>query len=416
MAWMIYAKRPLYSAEIEHSIAMDLHSRDFDMDDIIPAQKLEDLCCGLVAIDISKRFRFVHPTVQDHILMILPEKLANAELLVAKKCMSYLQLRHLDDGPCETAEKVETRLTKYPLLRYCSHHWAQHLRNLEDQEMEKLAMTFVNKQIYWQSCHQILEYCLTSKLIEIPGTGLSPLIISAMIGQLPVVRALLTVKGININFQSLPWGQTALMIAIKTGWVDIALLLLKEDSIDVNLACNCDHEPVRQGWTAICFAIETGNETLVDALLEKGASTHFHTDAGDTALLLAARANRTYILARILQSQDGASPQLQGKWLDSRTRHIRRAAGSFCQPYSLDTATRRERSTALHLAVLWGNEQIAELLIQHGASLDFPNKENNLTVVECALYWNNLEILEIFSEVEPEHPLLLARGLTKDSR
>jgi hypothetical protein len=166
MAWMCFAKRPLHVEEIEHAIAIVVESQEFDVDDIVPGRKLVDLCCGLVMMDDSKRFRFVHPTVQDHIKVVLRERLPDVETIVTRKCLTYLQLKHLESGPCTNKEELETRLSNFPLMRYCSWHWALHQQDVQDDRVHALAEEFLAENMYCQSAFQTHEYLLPDNIVQ----------------------------------------------------------------------------------------------------------------------------------------------------------------------------------------------------------------------------------------------------------
>jgi ankyrin repeat protein len=583
MAWMCFAKRPLHVEEIEHAIAIVVESQEFDVDDIVPGRKLVDLCCGLVMMDDSKRFRFVHPTVQDHIKVVLRERLPDVETIVTRKCLTYLQLKHLESGPRTNKEELETRLSNFPLMRHCSWYWARHLQDVQDDQVHALVEKILTDDRYWRSALQTHEYLLLDNIVQtfdfsvlhyvaavgaigfledliqqnaqdinatniklitplmlsayrnhslcvaellklgadpnlqdcrgktalhlaaekgnlqtvnvlvsaasidlnlldhdgdsaltraiswehgdvaerileagadinaragsgytaiaeaiyhksqssivkalllrpeldatILSAGMSTLMIAAGYGDLETNKKLLQMPGIDIDAQSADSGQTVLMTAMGNAHIDVALFLLQQEDIKLDIPCKSaavDNEMTWRGSTALFYAVSLGNDTLFDALLDKGASSDIVTEDFSTPLLIAASTNRGRMVARLIQLREDTGLKQQSGAPHAELCTSSSAASSRCAPHQeLSDFRRVELSTALHYAVDWGNLEMASLLLQHGARLDQRDTLNMFTVVEYALYWNNLEILHLFLTAEPENPLLLQRGLAE---
>lgn len=56
------------------------------------------------------------------------------------------------------------------------------------------------------------------------------------------------------------------------------------------------------GWTALMYAIQRGNTSLVDVLIESGADVEFEDDKGLTPLILARRLGHKGIVSLLLKA------------------------------------------------------------------------------------------------------------------
>ncbi len=130
-----------------------------------------------------------------------------------------------------------------------------------------------------------------------PKFGESPLYLAASLGKLEIVDFLLR-HNAEVNKRE-NYGLTPLMVSISKGYIQVALRLLAEPNIMVNLA-------VQDGSTALSFACEKGLKTVVEVIITKGADIKQADKDGETPLIIAATHNQSEIIKLLLEA--GASP------------------------------------------------------------------------------------------------------------
>src|SRR5271155_4059854 len=156
MKWVLHAKRPLKSAEIEHAVSIEHESEDIDRDDIVPATTLASLCAGLVVIDEYGDFRFIHQTVSEYLTKHHSEKFHDADGFLAESCLVYLGYKKFAQGPCEDIYALQARRLQYPAYSYCAHYWHQHLmgRDTLCEGLKNAALKIFESEPHWQSAFQ----------------------------------------------------------------------------------------------------------------------------------------------------------------------------------------------------------------------------------------------------------------------
>jgi uncharacterized protein len=188
-----------------------------------------------------------------------------------------------------------------------------------------------------------------------PSTGGTPLMLASRNGDVSSVKALLS-HGADVNAKEEANGQTALMWALGQQHSEIAGILLDagadirartESSQRVVLLC-CptwagDPEGTvtidQGGLTPLLFTALTGDVQSARRLLAAGADVNDTAAAGATALVMAAHAGFGDLVTLLLDS--GADPNAAG-------------AGH----------------TALHSAVLRGDQKMVKALLAHRANLN----------------------------------------------
>jgi ankyrin repeat domain-containing protein 50 len=55
LLWVVYAPRSMTVAELQHAVATDPKTFEFDRDELVPEVSLISLCCGLVTVDDESR-------------------------------------------------------------------------------------------------------------------------------------------------------------------------------------------------------------------------------------------------------------------------------------------------------------------------------------------------------------------------
>lgn len=214
--------------------------------------------------------------------------------------------------------------------------------------------------------------------------GATPLWLAADNGSAAMVKRLLA-AGASPEVR-LPEGETPLMTAARTGSADAVAMLVKAGA-NVNVA-----EETR-GQTALMWAVAQGHTAVVDVLLANGADVSARSasrprmmfadsvnaaqydqgfiwnQGGFTPLLFAARHGRIEAARSLLAAgadidapaPTGASP------LVLASHSGEGAFAAFLLEEGADPSHMGAGYTALHAAVLRGDERLVEALLRHGA-------------------------------------------------
>jgi ankyrin repeat protein len=134
--------------------------------------------------------------------------------------------------------------------------------------------------------------------------GKSPLMIAAINGRLPIVKALLTARA-DVNQQN-QWGWTALHYAADRDDGDMVRVLAAVRGADIELrSINLQGCGVTAGGTPLYIAAKDGHVSAVQAMVEAEADIEFRDDWLDTPLLAAVLAgHRTVVEALIAAGAD----------------------------------------------------------------------------------------------------------------
>ncbi len=168
---------------------------------------------------------------------------------------------------------------------------------------------------------------------RMPG-GKTPLMVAAKIGDLDLVRLLLS-RGADINAKT-GNGGTPLMFSAIRGNANIVRLLIDRGA-DVNAVAHFN-------WTALMVASAKGHDEIVRMLLNNGANANVADVYGWTPLMRAVYENRFAAVAVFMEND----------------------------AVELD-AVDETGATALHHAAAEGRLEIAALLLEKGADLQAKN-------------------------------------------
>uniref|UniRef100_A0A8C1RUY1 Ankyrin 2a, neuronal n=1 Tax=Cyprinus carpio TaxID=7962 RepID=A0A8C1RUY1_CYPCA len=218
--------------------------------------------------------------------------------------------------------------------------------------------------------------------------GLNALHLAAKEGHVELVEELLE-RGATVD-SSTKKGNTALHIACLAGQKEVAKLLVKilymaaqENHLDVvrYLLENGGNQSIatEDGFTPLAIALQQGHNQVVSLLLE-------HDTKGKVrlpALHIAARKDDTKSAALLLQNDHNAD--VQSKMMVNRTTE-----SGF---------------TPLHIAAHYGNVNVATLLLNRGAAVDFTAR-NGITPLHVASKRGNTNMIA----------LLLDRGSQIDAK
>ena len=199
--------------------------------------------------------------------------------------------------------------------------------------------------LHWATYYDDLE---TVDLLLIAGAnastanryGVTPLWLASVNGNATIVERLLA-AGADPKTPRTDSGETLLMIAARSGHIDVMQVLLKHD-VNVNAAEN------HRGQTALMWAAAEKHPSAVKLLLKAGADMELRSSrTGMTALMFAIRTG------------DIAS-----------TKVLLDAGGDL-------TATTEDGTSALILAILNANFELADFLLEQGADPNIKDPHGN---------------------------------------
>jgi ankyrin repeat protein len=405
MKWVLHAKRPLHSTEMEHVVSIEHESEDIDRDDIAPATTLASLCAGLVVIDEYGDFRFMHQTVSEYLTKHHSEKFRDANGSLAKSCLAYMGYKTFAEGPCEDINALKARRLQYPAYMYCARYWHQHLvgRDTLCEELKTAALKIFESEPHWRSAFQDIK--TTRNSLSSISENDTILHLGAYLDAHLVFGDLMMLDPTRLNRQGLK-GDSPLMVAAWRGSLQFASSLLKAGA-DVDIRGD-------SGENALYLAVFADQLDLVDLLITNPRvnvnSPRPKTrtrSGGETPLIIAAQKGLVKIIDRLLKAgadvngQDShtSSPVVQAVGYNQTE-----AAKTLLSSTSIDVngISRVRGGTALHYAVSWGNAELVELLISHGADLQIRDDVNGFRPIDYALYFNDQRILDLLKASDPE--------------
>ncbi|XP_071249480.1 ankyrin-3-like isoform X22 [Salvelinus alpinus] len=199
--------------------------------------------------------------------------------------------------------------------------------------------------------------------------GNTALHIASLAGQTEVVKELVT-NGANVNAQSQN-GFTPLYMAAQENHLEVVRFLLEHNS--------SQSMATEDGFTPLAVALQQGHDQVVSLLLENDTKGKVRLPA----LHIAARKDDTKAAALLLQNDHNAD--VESKMMVNRTTE-----SGF---------------TPLHIAAHYGNINVATLLLNRGAAVDFMAR-NDITPLHVASKRGNSNMVK----------LLLDRGSKIDGK
>ncbi|KAK7142512.1 hypothetical protein R3I94_012002 [Phoxinus phoxinus] len=188
--------------------------------------------------------------------------------------------------------------------------------------------------------------------------GNTALHIASLAGQTDVVRELVT-NGASVNAQSQN-GFTPLYMAAQENHLDVVRFLLENNSSQ-SIA-------TEDGFTPLAVALQQGHDQVVSLLLENDTKGKVRLPA----LHIAARKDDTKSAALLLQNDHNAD--VESKMMVNRTTE-----SGF---------------TPLHIAAHYGNINVATLLLNRGAAVDFMAR-NDITPLHVAAKRGNGNMVKL---------------------
>jgi ankyrin repeat protein len=161
LAWVYFAKRPLYMAELQEALAVnpiedldepDEDWRDLDWDDFEKPQTILDSCGSLILWDRSTDVvGFSHYTVSEF-LAAHPDGNIEPEIYIARLCLTYLCFDFFEGGACDEFVDYERRIKRYRLAPYIARFSMKHVSESNAEEsLRDLVLWFVSSPLRCQA-------------------------------------------------------------------------------------------------------------------------------------------------------------------------------------------------------------------------------------------------------------------------
>ncbi|XP_056904841.1 ankyrin-3-like isoform X2 [Takifugu flavidus] len=295
---------------------------------------------------------------------------------------------------------------------------AEDLNAAEDKEKEKKknrkrAARELKKKTDVNACYlrsaragnleKTLDYLKNGVDINICNqNGLNALHLASKEGHVEVVAELIKL-GANVDAATKK-GNTALHIASLAGQTDVVKKLVTHHA-NVNAQS-------QNGFTPLYMAAQENHLEVVQFLLDNGSSQSIATEDGFTPLAVALQQGHEQVVSLLLENDTKGKVRLPALHIAARKDDTKAAAlllqsdhNANVESKMMVNRTTESGFTPLHIAAHYGNINVATLLLNRGASVDFKAR-NDITPLHVASKRGNSNMVR----------LLLERGAKIDAR
>ncbi|KAG7498075.1 ankyrin-2 isoform X17 [Solea senegalensis] len=232
--------------------------------------------------------------------------------------------------------------------------------------------------------------------------GLNALHLAAKEGHLDLVQELLD-RGAAVD-SATKKGNTALHIASLAGQAEVVKVLVKRGA-DIN-------SQSQNGFTPLYMAAQENHLDVVRYLLENGGNQSTATEDGFTPLAIALQQGHNQVVSILLENDTKGKVRLPALHIAARKDDTKSAALLLQNDHNADVQskmmvnrTTESGFTPLHIAAHYGNVNVATLLLNRGAAVDFTAR-NGITPLHVASKRGNTNMVR----------LLLDRGSQIDAK
>ncbi|XP_074519674.1 ankyrin-3-like isoform X8 [Halichoeres trimaculatus] len=232
--------------------------------------------------------------------------------------------------------------------------------------------------------------------------GLNALHLASKEGHVEVVAELIK-HGANVDAATKK-GNTALHIASLAGQTDVVKELVTHGA-NVNAQS-------QNGFTPLYMAAQENHMDVVQFLLDHGSSQSIATEDGFTPLAVALQQGHDQVVSLLLENDTKGKVRLPALHIAARKDDTKAAALLLQNDHNADVEskmmvnrTTESGFTPLHIAAHYGNINVATLLLNRGAAVDFKAR-NDITPLHVASKRGNSNMVR----------LLLERGAKIDAR
>uniref|UniRef100_A0A673HC56 Ankyrin-3-like n=1 Tax=Sinocyclocheilus rhinocerous TaxID=307959 RepID=A0A673HC56_9TELE len=246
---------------------------------------------------------------------------------------------------------------------------------------------------------KVLDYLKTGVDINICNqNGLNALHLASKEGHVDVVVELLKL-GANVDAATKK-GNTALHIASLAGQAEVVRELVTNGA-NVNAQS-------QNGFTPLYMAAQENHLDVVCFLLESNSSQSIATEDGFTPLAVALQQGHDQVVSLLLENDTKGKVRLPALHIAARKDDTKSAALLLQNDHNADVESKvflKSGFTPLHIAAHYGNINVATLLLNRGAAVDFMAR-NDITPLHVAAKRGNGNMVK----------LLLDRGAKIDAK
>ncbi|XP_049424756.1 ankyrin-2b isoform X1 [Epinephelus fuscoguttatus] len=232
--------------------------------------------------------------------------------------------------------------------------------------------------------------------------GLNALHLAAKEGHVDLVQELLD-RGAAVD-SATKKGNTALHISSLAGQAEVVKILVKQGA-DINAQS-------QNGFTPLYMAAQENHMDVVRYLLENGGNQSTATEDGFTPLAIALQQGHNQVVSILLENDTKGKVRLPALHIAARKDDTKSAALLLQNDHNADVQskmmvnrTTESGFTPLHIAAHYGNVNVATLLLNRGAAVDFTAR-NGITPLHVASKRGNTNMVG----------LLLDRGSQIDAK
>ncbi|XP_067344791.1 ankyrin-3-like isoform X38 [Channa argus] len=232
--------------------------------------------------------------------------------------------------------------------------------------------------------------------------GLNALHLASKEGHVEVVAELIK-QGANVDAATKK-GNTALHIASLAGQAEVVKELVTHGA-NINAQS-------QNGFTPLYMAAQENHLEVVQFLLDNGSSQSIATEDGFTPLAVALQQGHDQVVSLLLENDTKGKVRLPALHIAARKDDTKAAALLLQNDHNADVEskmmvnrTTESGFTPLHIAAHYGNINVATLLLNRGAAVDFKAR-NDITPLHVASKRGNTNMVR----------LLLERGAKIDAR
>ncbi|KAK7983177.1 hypothetical protein PG989_010579 [Apiospora arundinis] len=430
LLWIANSERPLTKAELLEALSIEEGMTVLEPEDRVDDQSLVKDCADLVLFK-NGRYSLLHVSLKEYLTNQAPgpsDPLAEywilqlkSQAILAELCITYLSLDTFRTATIKCEEDRTTLLDDYPLLAYSAEYWGKHVAKVASTEKDRvmpLARGFIKDEqlvfVWAQIINEDTDRNATNSTAPKPlhlvsFFGLKELLpyfdptelqldSETRYGCLPIDLAfeerhkgmaewllsqheLTSTKAIGeLQIASkfpLVW------LAARNNWVDTIARLL-DMGFDKNQLGENPHTFYK--LTALQVAVLCGSDEAALSLIEAGANPDLGNSLGETVLMTALAAQRLRVVDRLLdlgadvtlRSRDGTTA------LEQAIRHNLLGPVTKILAYGEDIRAELGINTSLQVAARFGASNIIDVLLEHGADLEYKDDEGLTPLVIAA--------------------------------